>query len=279
MYKKYFFILIALLLLDCSLGGFIGVWREWYWNSIAQKLLYKWILYVSEFSIIALISCWISGYSQYIINLLSLKIRTDLTNKAFELQTHHKIEGGSQRIQDDCFAYPQLLLNLIMGMFRSIIMILVFLTILYIQLPWYYLLIPFGYSLVGTLIAGKIAFPLINLNYINQAVEAKFRELIKLKHNTLLEVYEEVYINNYNLFKYSKYLQYFQSFYNQITIIIPHLILFVIYFSGKITFGIFMQVAASMTEIINNLSFVINSFSDINRLLSCRKRLKELKIL
>jgi ABC-type uncharacterized transport system fused permease/ATPase subunit len=40
-----------------------------------------------------------------------------------------------------------------------------------------------------------------------------------------------------------------------------------------------MQVASSMAEIINNLSFILNSFSEINRFLSCRRRLKELQII
>jgi ABC-type uncharacterized transport system fused permease/ATPase subunit len=88
-----------------------------------------------------------------------------------------------------------------------------------------------------------------------------------------------VHSNNYKLFVKTKYLQYFQSFYNQITVIIPHLILIGLYFTGRITFGIFMQVASSMAEIINNLSFILNSFSEINRFLSCRRRLKELQII
>lgn len=271
--NKYFAILTLLLLIDCALGGFIGVWRDWYWTSLQKMEFSKWVLYVSEFSIVALISCGVSGYSQYLCNILSLKMRTNLTRKAIKSTSYQAIEGGAQRVQEDCWNYPQLLISLIGSGLRSCIMIVVFSTIILFSLPWYYLLLPLAYSIWGTIFAAKIAKPLIYLNYLNQVVEAAFRQtLSKLK-------YKQVHANNHKLFIKTKYLQYFQSFYSQITIIIPHLVLSFLYFSGKITFGIFMQIAASMTEIINSLSIIILSLNDINKFLSCRKRLKEIGVL
>ena len=261
------------MVVDCLLGGFIGIWREWYWGALEQREAAKWAIYVAQFSLVALLSCWISGYSQYVVNLISLGMRTKLTKRAMELEKFKHVEGWSQRVQEDCLSYPILFINLISGVIRSIIMIVIFAVIIIMQLNVLYLLIPIVYSVVGTLIAGRIAIPLINLNYVNQVLEAKFRQVVS-KPN-----YVNVHNNNYKLFVKTKHLQYFQSFYNQITVIIPHLILISLYFTGKITFGIFMQIASSMAEIINNLSFILNSFSDINRFLSCRKRLKELTLI
>ncbi len=271
--NKYLVILGLLLILDCSLGGFIGVWRDWYWSSISNKDLNKWLLYLSEFAGVALLSCWVSGYSQYLGNIVSLSMRTNLTRRALRLNNHSEIEGGTQRVQEDCKNYPLLLIGLLTTFLRSIIMIVVFAVIILVHLPWYYLLIPLIYSAIGTLLAGKIAFPLVYLNYINQVVEAKFRQVIS-KLN-----YAKAHRQNFLLFKRTKYLAYFQSFYNQITVIIPHIILAVLYFTGRLTFGVFMQMASSMAEITNSLSIVIYSLNDINNLLSCRRRLKELTII
>ena len=270
---KYIIILSILIIIDCSIGGYINVWREWYWSALSNKEFTKWVWLIGQFSILALVSCAVSGYLQYIGNMLSLNIRDKLTEKSLSLETYKNIEGGSQRVQEDCRDYPTLVISLVVGLIRALIMSIVCVFIILSHLSGLYLLFPIVYTIIGTLIAGKIAFPLINLNYINQVFEAKFRQLL-----TDLN-YKDVHNNNYQLFKYSKYLQYFQSFYNQITVIVPHLILSIVYFSGKITFGIFMQLASAMAEIINNLSFIINSFNEFNRLLSCRKRLKEIKVI
>lgn len=271
--NKNFAILTAFLLLDCALGGYIGFWREPFWASVGQKHLGLFIYYLSLFSIVALISCYINGKSTYLAGIIALEIRTKLTKKAFLLNNHGDIEGGSQRIQEDCFSYPTLMISLVGGLLRSIIMLIVFAIILLYRVEWYYLLIPVVYAIIGTLIAGKIAHPLIDLNYINQVAEAKFRQVLT-KVNYLM-----VHRNNYNLFVTTKKLTYFQTFYNQITVIVPYIILSGLYFSSKITFGVFMQVASSMAEIINSMSYLINVFPDINRFLSCRRRLKEMRIL
>jgi len=271
--KYYLILLILFSLCDCGIGGFIGFWREWYWQALSNKQFYSWLLYLGEFSIAALLSCLLSGYGNYIGNILGLYYRTKLTKIALTLNNHPEIEGGSQRVQEDCNVYPQLLIQLSTGLFKSVLMIGIFILIIFIQLPWYYVLISLSYALLGTFLASKIASPLIKLNYLNQVVEAKFRQILT-KIN-----YKKVHNNNRILYKNLKYLQYFQSFYNQITIIIPHILLLFVYFSGKISFGVFMQVASSIAELINNLSFFINSFDQINKLLSCRKRLKELEII
>ena len=268
--NKYIFILVFLVLLDCGIGTYIAWWREGYWSSLSNKEFYLWGKYILEFIAAALLSCGVSGYSQYLISVISLYWRTKLTQKALKLD-YSRVEGHQQRIQEDCGRYPSILLSLIVALIRSVIMIVAFSYIILQHLSWYYLLIPLGYALIGTLLAGKIAFPLINLNYLNQVVEARFRQ--SLSHLNYLLAHR----NNHQLFKKTKHLQYFQSFFNQITVIFPHLCLASLYFSGKIVFGVFMQVAAAMAEITNSLSVILLSFSDINNLISCHRRLRELR--
>lgn len=280
--NKCFVILTILLLLDCVLAAYIGWWRDPFWNAVAHRDVYTFIRYIAYFSIVALTDCFITGYSSYISNIISLNIRTKLTKKAFKLENHYEIEGGAQRIQEDCFKYPALLIQLISGLLRSILMIVVFSVIVITQVGSFYLIVPILYSIIGTGLAGKIAYPLIKLNYINQACEAKFRhvlqERVRFSENRK-KPYIEVHRNNFNLFLYTKYLNYFQSFYNQVTVVIPYIALSFLYFTGKIVFGVLMQAASAMTEIINNMSYIINSFSDINKFLSCRKRLREIGII
>lgn len=271
--NKYWLILTILLIVDCIIGGSIAIWRNYYWDAVSHLQYMHWLGLIGIFSFLALLSCLVSGYSQYIANIASLALRTRLTRKALKLGNYSKIEGGAQRVQEDCQKYPSLMVDLIGGLLRSSLTIIIYLVIILYEIPGFYLIIPLLYVIIGTLIAGKISYKLIDLNYINQIFEAKFRQLLTKRN------YKEVHNNNYVLFKNLKYLQYFQSFYNQVTVIIPHLILSGLFFGGKIGFGVFMQIASGLSEIINSMSFIINSFSDINKLLSCRKRLKELSII
>lgn len=276
--KKCYFWLTLLIILECLFISFIGIWREYFWQSVVSHDYLKFSLYLGYFSIAALLACLVNGYSQFIQNYLSLILRHRLTKKAFKMSQDmslecRKIENLEQRIQDDCFSYNTLKIGLLVGGIRNTMVFLVYSSILIYQLSLGYLILPILYAIIGTIIAMRIARPLINLNYINQNFEATFRRFL-----TRLN-YAKVHRNNYNLFKTTKYLAYFQSFYSQITIIVPYLLLAPAYFSLKITFGVLMQCSSSINQIIDCLSYGIQSFNDFNKFLSCRKRLIEIGVL
>lgn len=265
-------LLIALSIIEVSMVGYIAFWREGFWNAVSTRNLHVFTIYLVMFTVAALVACVVSGYATYLIQYTGLILRRKLTRKAIKIDTVG-IENASQRIQQDCLDYPTLLLGLSIGLAKTAAMAMIYSYIIVTQLGYLYLLIPVLYSILGTAIAGKLASPLIGLNYLNQVVEASFRgKLTKMN-------YALVHRNNHNLFRTTKFLAYFQSFYGQIGVIVPYIILAPVYFSGKIVFGVLMQVAASLGEIIASLSYFITSFNDINRLLSCRKRLKELGVL
>jgi putative ATP-binding cassette transporter len=79
----------------------------------------------------------------------------------------------------------------------------------------------------------------------------------------------------YLLARQTKKLNYFQQFYGQVAVIIPICVLAPSYFAAAITFGVLMQAVSIMSTVLDNLSYGINSFGEINRLLSCKRRLKE----
>lgn len=265
-------LLAVLSLIECGLIAFIGIWREWFWAAVQSRDLHNFIVYLSYFGLAALTICFISGFSQYLANYSALIVRRKLTKKALKLKDS-VIDTVSQRIQEDCMSYPTLAINLLLGFGKQFVILLAYVGIVCHQLGWIYLLIPTCYALVGTFFAGWLAKPLIYLNYANQALEAKFRQ-------TLLKTsYAKLSRNNINLITATKKLSYFQSFYNQITVIVPYILLFPVYFSNMIVFGVFMQCASSIAIIIECLSYFTNNFNDINKWLSCRKRLKELKVI
>lgn len=265
-------VIVTLILLESGLVGFLAVWREWFWDAVANKDLYGFIKYLLQFAVAALLLCVISGYCQFREQYLGLCLRHRLTRKALAYKKSH-VENINQRIQEDCNEYYQLGIYLTTGLFRNTVSFIAYGLILYIQLSLLFMVVPFVYAIIGTGIAMFIAKPLVSLNYINQNFEASFRRVLTKR------LYGKVHRNNHGLYKTTKYLSYFQSFYNQLGVVFPYILLAPIYFSGKITFGVLMQCASSIGHIIDNLSYFINSFNTFNKWLSCKKRLKEAGII
>lgn len=260
-----------MVILEIAGVSFLAVWRESFWNSVSSKNLEMFIYYLSQFIGVVIGLVVVTGYRSYLINYVSLLIRTKLTNKA--LTNIKMTEGYRQRIQEDCRDYPLLSLTLITGLGSSIIQIIIFATIIIYQSTLQNLGIVVLYTIIGTIIASYIARPLIKLNYNNQVTEAAFRQ------DLTQDSYGKVFDNNYLLFIKLKYLQYFQAFFNQITVIVPLVILAPGYFAGKMLFGTLMQLSSCIGSIIEQGSYFINSFEVINRWLACRKRLKEQEII
>ena len=83
----------------------------------------------------------------------------------------------------------------------------------------------------------------------------------------------------FNLAKKLKHLQYFQSLYGQLGVVIPLIIIAPAYFTTGMLLGSLMQANHMMGTIADNLSYGINNFEVFNKLLSCHRRLKELTVI
>ena len=267
--------IIVLIIIECALVGYIAWWREGFWSAVSHRDLMSFILYVLKFTVAALMICYVSGKSLYLTQYVSLIYRRNLTRKAFRkgMIHYHNVEGKEQRIQEDCASYPLLAVSLLTDLFRKFLNLGTFVVILLIQLSGWYLLIPLTYAIIGTCISRYFANPLISLNYTNQLLEAKFRQMLT-KNN-----YAKVHRNNTELFLATKKLSYFQYFYGQISVIIPYIVLYPVYFTARISFGVLMQCANILASIIDALSYIVNSYNDINKWLSCRRRLKEINLI
>lgn len=273
-YRRLLIKLGICLLGEIGLVSYLAIWRESFWNAVSLKDSHSFVIQLTYFTIVVLLLVLITGLTSYLINYISLLSRYKLTRKALKIKENlGNIEGYRQRIQEDCRDYFQLSWTLGSQLFSNAVKFIIFSIIIIKQSSIFNLIFCLIYVIIGTYIANKVAKPLISLNYNNQLTEAVFRQDLR---KTLLS---KLYINNMSIFIRMKYLQYFQSFYNQITVIIPLLFLSYPYFTGKISFGVLMQLSACIGSVIDYSSYFINSFDIINRWLSCKKRLKEINLI
>ena len=265
--KRNLIIFGALSLLEIAVITYLSYWREGFWNAISNKQSDECLLLISIFLVVALILCFLNGYSGFIGNVSSQFLRVKLT-KTILKHNGHGIEGHSQRVQEDCSEFPRLTIWLIQAFCVNVIKSIIYIVIIINQVPTNILGYMFGWVLLGTIVAFFIAKPLINLNFQNQAAEAQFRASLNVFDFT------RAFRNNIALYQSTKKLQYFQAFFGQINVIIPYIIMIPYFMQGLITFGLLMQVAGLLISLTESVGFFISSFNDINRWLSSRKRLK-----
>lgn len=270
--RKFIVIMILLGLIEIGLALYLTEWRHVFWNYVQDRNMTGFINYLIIFTIVALSLCVTTASASYAGAIAAIKWREKLNTIAI---TKHSpaVENSNQRVQEDCREYPLLVLSIGFGTIKSIVYFFVFSITLIIQFNFYYLIFISIYAIIATVLAKKIASPLIALNYKSQQVEASYR-------NNLTEINFSNCINvMLGVAKKTKHLQYFQSLYSQIGVVIPLVIIAPAYFAGKMSLGGLMQCNSILSTIVESLSYGVNSFDSINRLLSCRKRLKELGVI
>lgn len=276
--KTYNLKLAILLLITLCCADLVGTaylvqWREAFWSSVSDKNLTSFIKLLMIFSVVALTLCVVNGLQTYVRQHIALYARKKLTKRALATTRARTLEGHQQRIQEDCRDYPLLALDLLQYVVMQSILVVYFIYVIAHQAGIVYVMIPIAYGLIGTGLGYYIANPLIHLNYVNQVLEAAFRQsLSKLD-------YGKVHRNNHKMFRKTKHLQYFQYFYTQTSVIFPYLILAPLYFSGVIVFGVLMQCASTIAHLTDALGSIVTNFDKVNKMLSCRKRLIEMGVI
>jgi putative ATP-binding cassette transporter len=270
--KRYIWLLIIFGALEIAIALYLSSWRHVFWDAVETRELFLFWQQLGIFAIVACCFCIIVAYSNYVATLCAIKWREVLNIKAMQT-LHLSYENINQRIQEDCKEYPSLIITIYFGFLKALAYVVVFSISVIFNYSWIYLIILFVYTIISTIVARYIANPLIALNYSSQRVEATYRN--------------EIHIDNFDicigvmkvLAAKTKRLQYFQTLYGQVGVIIPLLIAAPAYFSGAMTLGGLMQANNSMATILDNSSYGVNIFDQYNKLLSCKKRLKEINVI
>lgn len=271
--KRYIIFIILLGILEISLALYLTEWRHIFWNFVEQKNFHGFCVQIGVFTGIALLFCIVTAFSSYFTSLCSIKWREVLTKRANTTKNISNIENFSQRVQQDCMDYPWLMLNILFGLGKAAAYILVFSVSLYVNFSGTYLTAIVIYAILSTCVARKIAKPLISLNYKVQVAEATYRnDLSLLNFGSCISLMRGLAVK-------TKHLNYFQTFYGQLAVVLPIMIVAPAYFHGALTLGAMMQATSTMGTISDNCSYGIYNFSTINQLLSCKRRLKEINVI
>jgi peptide/bleomycin uptake transporter len=206
-----------------------------------------------------------------------------------------KVEGASQRIQEDCKAFAAIVESIGLQVLRALMLLIAFTPILWglssnVIIPWlkditgslvYISLIA---SLGGVLISWFVGMKLPGLEYNNQKVEAAFRkELVYgeddrveyAKPPTILELFTGIKYNYHRLFLHYSYFDLWLILYNQSMVIVPYLLMGPGLFTGAMTLGVLIQTSSAFREVQSSFSLFMQNWTRITELRSIYKRLSE----
>ena len=206
-----------------------------------------------------------------------------------------KVEGASQRIQEDCRDFATIVESIGLDIVRAIMTVIAFLPILWGlssnvvfpflkdiegSLVWVALLVSFG----GVIVSWFVGIKLPGLEYNNQKAEAAFRkELVYgeddrveyAKPPTVLELFTGIKFNYHRLFLHYGYFDLWLIMYNQSMIIVPYVLMGPGLFTGAMTLGVPIQTSSAFREVQGSFSLFMQNWTRITELRSIFKRLRE----
>lgn len=261
-------------------------------GKVAQADLYKLML---DFSLIAFL--WIAVYvvTRFVVSHYIFRWRTAMNDYYMsQWQKLRRIEGASQRVQEDTMRFASTVEGLGVNMIDSVMTLIAFLPILYSlsshvtelplvgAIPAPLMQAAIFWSLFGTVLLAGVGIKLPGLEFRNQRVEATYRkELVygeddaaRAAPPTVRELFSDVRNNYFRLYFHYMYFNLTRAFYLQADNIFAYLILVPTIAAGKITFGLLQQILTAFGQVSSSFQYLVNSWSTIVELLSIYKRLQ-----
>ncbi len=226
----------------------------------------------------------------------------------YRIELEHKIDNADQRIAEDLNQLGLLTMTLFLGVISATATLISFLFILWelsgplslafvgidATVPGYMAWVALIYAFVGTFLANIVGRRLIPLNFAKQRLEADFRfSLMRVRENAegialyrgepreneaLLEKYQRVFRNGWQVLATNLQLGLYQTRYAQIAIIFPYLVTGPRFFAGAITLGVMTQTASAFGQVQSALSFFIDNYTTLAELRAVMDRLIGLQV-
>ena len=282
----------------------INNWRRPFFDAVQNALTPEKNIPVTEkdlfdllivFTEIALLATFIFVITRFFVSHYVFRWRTAMN----DYYTSHwkklrKVEGASQRIQEDTMIFARIVEGLGVSIVDSVMTLFAFLPLLWGlsanvtslpivgEIPYPLMSAILFWSLFGTVLLAVVGIKLPGLEFKNQRVEAAYRkELVygedhedRAQPLTLKELYSNLRKNYFKLYFHYLYFNVTRGLYLQADQVFAYLIMVPTIAVGKITFGLLQQIITAFSQVSNSFQYLINSWPTIVELLSVHKRLK-----
>jgi putative ATP-binding cassette transporter len=212
--------------------------------------------------------------------------------KYYELGSSDEVDNPDQRISEDINTFTGRSTHFLLIFLGSVMQLIAFGAVLW---SISYLLVVFLaiYTVLGTVVALWVfGVPLIELNFWQLRREADFRfGLMRLRENAesiafyrgeaqeraqIESKFDAVYKNYAKLIKKQRSLNLFQRGFNQLTLVVPSVILANSVLSGELEVGRAVQAAGAFAAVLGAVSVIVDNFESLSRFVAGIGRLHTL---
>jgi putative ATP-binding cassette transporter len=292
-------LVVALALAMVYMEVQFNYWNRDFYNTFEKKDQAEFFYQLGKFGVLAFVWIIMAVYRQWFLQMLQIEWRTWLTDHFLQEwmqdQAYYRMQlldrgtdNPDQRISEDLNIFVDYTSSLALGLLSSVVTLISFVVILWglsgslelwgFNIPGYLVWCALAYAIVGTVLTHVIGRKLIGLGFNKQRVEADFRfSLVRLRENSegvalyrgeqeelggLRQRFAAVIANWWQLMRKRKQLNWFTSFYAQLAIIFPYIVVAPRFFSGSIPLGAIFQTASAFGQVQGALSWFINVYSD-----------------
>ena len=289
---------VGLALLMVWLEVQFNYWNREFYNTFENRDEAEFFRQLGMFALLALVWIITAVYRLYFLQMLQIEWRTWLTNHFLadwmKDQAHYRMQlldrgtdNPDQRIAEDLRIFVEYTSDLALGLLSAVVTLISFVVILWtlsgslqlfgMDIPGYLVWVALIYAIAGTFLTHFIGRKLIGLDFNQQRVEADFRfSLVRLRENSegvalyrgeaeelggLRGRFAAVITNWWQIMYKRKQLGWFTSFYHQLAIIFPYIVVSPRFFSGKIPLGEIFQTASAFGQVQGSLSWFINAYT------------------
>jgi putative ATP-binding cassette transporter len=273
-------------------------WNREFYNTLETKDQDEFFRQLGMFTLLAIAFIVTAVYRLYFQQMLQIEWRTWLTERFLadwmKDQAHYRMalldkgtDNPDQRIAEDLRLFVDYTLSLSLGLLSAVVTLVTFITILWglsgplevmgVTIPGYMVWVAVVYATAGTWLTHVIGRALIGLDFNQQRFEADFRfSLVRLRENSegvalyrgepeelsgFLRRFSFVINNWWALMLKQKQLGWFTSFYQQLAIIFPYVVVSPRFFSGAMPLGGIFQTASAFGQVQGALSWFITAYT------------------
>jgi putative ATP-binding cassette transporter len=274
-------------------------WNRDFYNTFENRDQAEFFRQLGKFALLAVIWIVMAVYRLWFLQMLQIEWRNWLTDhflrEWMQDQAYYRMQlldrgtdNPDQRIAEDLRIFVTYTSDLFLGLLSAVVTLISFVIILWglsgsapflgLDIPGYLVWTALVYATVGSVLAHYVGRKLIGLDFNQQRVEADFRfSLVRLRENSegvalyrgegeelgsLRQRFAAVVGNWWQLMRKRKQLNWFQSFYAQLAIIFPYIVVAPRFFAGTIPLGQIFQTASAFGQVQGSLSWFINAYVD-----------------
>jgi len=299
--RRAWTLLAVVLLLSLSVTGinvafsYIG---NYFTNALVKKNQNLAYLFVSVYFCGFLTGIPIVAMYSYVRDYLGMRWREWMTDEFlgnyfqnrhyYEIEAQDQIDNPDQRIMEDIRTFTRTSLLFLLIMLGSLMDLISFSGILWSKSALLVFVVV-SYSILGTGLTALIGRRLVRLNFNQLRYEADFRySLVHVRDNTesiafyqgekpeieqISSRFRNVLKNFSLLIGWQRNLSFFTTAYSYLPVVLPFLVLFPQYFSGKIEYGDMVQANFAFTQVYAALSLIVSQIDSITNFAAGVRRL------